>query len=276
MTSLESKKILSEKTSEINSKLQKDIFTLTKDTNSRCNKQKNIGNVFDKTTFIQYDIFPQDENEIDFLLDFSKILGISNYDPKITDWQFQNRDRLIDIGIDDDILRRRKDIIEKNEKQENNQNYHMKMVVDNLSYRLERHGCIAPSKDIVKKLTNKNFKNNKKEYNYYDVINTEEKFIKENEIQEKNEKNNEDLDKDDDENSTHEQNFYDLNDPFIDDGLIDEDDASHNNNILFKLTLKPGNYTEQEILNNYYRNEKENENKIFKTKKVKNREEPKR
>jgi hypothetical protein len=66
----------------------------------------------------------------------------------------------------------------------------------------------------------------------------------------------------------YEDNFYDKNDPFIDDEL---DNTSEDNELLYKLSLEPGNYTEQEILNNLKKNmRKLSRTSTKKKKKIKN------
>ena len=67
-------------------------------------------------------------------------------------------------------------------------------------------------------------------------------------------------------NNVYEDNFYDKNDPFIDDDL--DNNSSEENAELYKLSLGYGNFSEQDILNNLKRNNRSNS--LKKKKKMKN------
>ncbi|MCF0127326.1 MAG: hypothetical protein HUJ70_02095, partial [Pseudobutyrivibrio sp.] len=50
--------------------------------------------IFNKITYIKYHPFSFNDPEIDFLIDYAKILGSVLEDPKMLTWQYNNRDRL--------------------------------------------------------------------------------------------------------------------------------------------------------------------------------------
>ena len=295
-------------------------------------KSKPNKNDFNKIVYVEYeDIFKNKNPEIDFLYDYSKILGVENSDPKIIQWQLANLDRLFKYGIDISILKKRND-------QQNLGIYKMSNIVENISYRLQKHGKLAPSIDVARVLPKRDeeqyqineeeedeedinienedinsknenntisnkmneapLKNNNNENDNNNNINNELKNIKiicddtdkndnnekdkdkENEI--KNE-NNENIDnnintenkisidlnkKSNNQNviNVYEDNFYDKNDPFIDDEL--DNNSSEENELLYKLTLGYGNFSEQDILNNLKKGKRSNS--LKKKKKIKN------
>ena len=281
-------------------------------------------NDFNKIVYVEYeDIFKKPKPEIDFLYDYSKILGSENSDPKIIQWQLANLDRLFKYGIDISLLKKRNN-------QQNLGIYKMSSIVENISYRLQKHGKLAPSIDIARVLPKRDEDlyqvneeeedeeeinienediNSKNENNSNSGLlneaplnnnsNNEVKNIKiindDNEIQnnnivlnlnesekekpeEKNENNNKenennenkvniDLNKKTANNqNVYEDNFYDKNDPFIDDDL--DNNSSEENELLYKLTLGYGNFTEQDILNNLKKNTRTHS--LKKKKKMKN------
>ena len=73
-------------------------------------------------------------------------------------------------------------------------------------------------------------------------------------------------------NPVYEDNFYDKNDPFIDDDL--DNNSSEENELLYKLTLGYGNFTEQDILNNLKKANRNNS--LKKKKKMKKKEKGKK
>ena len=297
-------------------------------------KSKPNKNDFNKIVYVEYeDIFKNKNPEIDFLYDYSKILGVENSDPKIIQWQLANLDRLFKYGIDISILKKRND-------QQNLGIYKMSNIVENISYRLQKHGKLAPSIDVARVLPKRDeeqyqineeeedeedinienedinsknenntisnkmneapLKNNNNENDNNNNINNELKNIKiicddtdkndnnekdkdkENEI--KNE-NNENIDNNINNNNenkisidlnkksnnqnvinVYEDNFYDKNDPFIDDEL--DNNSSEENELLYKLTLGYGNFSEQDILNNLKKGKRSNS--LKKKKKIKN------
>ena len=310
-----------EKEEEISEKIDEEKLALEYMEKDK-EKLKPNKNDFNKIVYVEYeDIFKKIKPEIDFLYDYSKILGSENSDPKVIQWQLANLDRLFKYGIDISVLKKRNN-------QQNLGIYKMSNIVENISYRLQKHGKLAPSIDIARVLPkrdeeqypineeeedeedinienedinskndnnsgpineaplNNNNSNNeiknikiindiddKNDNNNINNINDNEK--EKNEI--KNEDNNNnienkisiDLNKKANNNqngyNAYEDNFYDKNDPFIDDDL---DNSSEENELLYKLTLGYGNFTEQEILNNLKRNTKTNS--LKKKKKIKN------
>ena len=292
-------------------------------------KLKPNKNDFNKITYLEYeDVFKKNTPEIDFLYDYSKILGSENSDPKVIHWQLANLDRLFKYGIDISILKKRND-------QQNLGIYKMSNIVENISYRLQKHGKLAPSIDIARllpkrdeeqyqlneeeedeediniedeDLNSKNEKNNNtgqlneaplnnnndnntnNEIKNIKIINDNDN-INENNInnnisninekeKEKDENKNEEINNENkisidlnkkatnnqNANNIYEDNFYDKNDPFIDDDL--DNNSSEENELLYKLTLGYGNFSEQAIMNNLKKNTRNNS--LKKKKKMKN------
>ena len=114
-------------------------------------KQK-LNDEFNKITYIKYDIpnFNSYE-ETDFLFDYCKILGPEKIDSKLNQWQVMNKDRLFPYGIHVvDLMNR------INNSQPKGANNKLDSVISNLNYRLQRHGRLAPTKDIARRLDKKN------------------------------------------------------------------------------------------------------------------------
>ena len=283
-------------------------------------------NDFNKIVYVEYeDIFKKEKPEIDFLYDYSKILGSDNSDPKIIQWQLANLDRLFKYGIDISVLKKRNN-------QQNLGIYKMSSIVENISYRLQKHGKLAPSIDIARVLPKRDeteFAINEEEEDEEDINLENEDINSKNDInsnlvnepplnnnevkhikiiddtENKNEninninninsnesnnlpnlieadkgkenENNEnkisiDLNKKAVNNPVYEDNFYDKNDPFIDDDL--DNNSSEENELLYKLTLGYGNFTEQDILNNLKKANRNNS--LKKKKKMKKKEKGKK
>ena len=283
-------------------------------------------NDFNKIVYVEYeDIFKKEKPEIDFLYDYSKILGSDNSDPKIIQWQLANLDRLFKYGIDISVLKKRNN-------QQNLGIYKMSSIVENISYRLQKHGKLAPSIDIARVLPKRDeteFAINEEEEDEEDINIENEDINSKNDInsnlvnepplnnnevkhikiiddtENKNEninninninsnesnnlpnlieadkgkenENNEnkisiDLNKKAPNNPVYEDNFYDKNDPFIDDDL--DNNSSEENELLYKLTLGYGNFTEQDILNNLKKANRNNS--LKKKKKMKKKEKGKK
>ena len=315
--------IKNEKEEELSEKIDEEKLKLEYQEKDK-EKLKINKNDFNKIVYVEYeDIFKKPKPEIDFLYDYSKILGSENSDPKIIQWQLANLDRLFKYGIDISLLKKRNN-------QQNLGIYKMSSIVENISYRLQKHGKLAPSIDIARVLPKRDEDlyqvneeeedeeeinienediNSKNENNSNSGLlneaplnnnsNNEVKNIKiindDNEIQnnnivlnlnesekekpeEKNENNNKenennenkvniDLNKKTANNqNVYEDNFYDKNDPFIDDDL--DNNSSEENELLYKLTLGYGNFTEQNILNNLKKNTRTHS--LKKKKKMKN------
>ena len=283
-------------------------------------------NDFNKIVYVEYeDIFKKEKPEIDFLYDYSKILGSDNSDPKIIQWQLANLDRLFKYGIDISVLKKRNN-------QQNLGIYKMSSIVENISYRLQKHGKLAPSIDIARVLPKRDeteFAINEEEEDEEDINIENEDINSKNDInsnlvnepplnnnevkhikiiddtENKNEninninninsnesnnlpnlieadkgkenENNEnkisiDLNTKAANNPVYEDNFYDKNDPFIDDDL--DNNSSEENELLYKLTLGYGNFTEQDILNNLKKANRNNS--LKKKKKMKKKEKGKK
>ena len=110
-------------------------------------KSKPNKNDFNKIVYIEYEdlLLKKPAPEIDFLYDYSKILGSQNSDPKIIQWQLANLDRLFKYGIDISVLKKRND-------QQNLGIYKMSNIIENISYRLQKHGKLAPTIDVARVL----------------------------------------------------------------------------------------------------------------------------
>ena len=280
-------------------------------------------NDFNKISYVSYeDIFKKLKPELDFLYDYSKILGPENNDPKTIQWQLSNLDRLFKYGIDISVLKKRN-------KEQSSGHFKMSNVLENISYRLQKHGRLAPMIDIARDLPKRseeeqiqineeeedeedinienedinngesqsdNFKkveekninkeaqlnmnnNNSSVNDINNIINTDKINLDNNinpiNLIDNNNVNllNINLNKDKKTNNPngyngYEDNFYDKNDPFIDDEL---DNTSEENDLLYKLSLEPGNYSEQEILSNLKKNLKKlSRSTVKKKKKMKN------
>ncbi len=285
-------------------------------------KLKPNKNDFNKISYINYeDLFKKLKPELDFLYDYSKVLGPENNDPKTIQWQLANLDRLFKYGIDISVLKKRN-------KEQSSGHFKMSNVLENISYRLQKHGRLAPIIDIARDLPkrsdeeqfpineeeedeedinienedinngespsdnykkiennnniNKQLNNNLNNNGIINIINTDKINLDENNnnnpinlLNNNPDENllNINLNKDKKTNNPngyngYEDNFYDKNDPFIDDEL---DNTSEENEFLYKLSLEPGNYSEQEILNNLKKNlRKISRNSVKKKKKMKN------
>ena len=278
------------------------------------NKEKLMPNKndFNKITYVKYNLLKKEKPEIDFLYDYSKILGPKNNDPKIIQWQLLNLDRLFKYGIDITVLKKRN-------KEQSSGHFKMSNVLENISYRLQKHGRLAPSCDIARilpKRSEEELQINEEEEDDENDINIENEEINNGDSQSSNFKkdnnnnqnitflqtnicNNDNINittnnelnlKIEDNNpindesnininlnkknnnpngyNGYEDNFYDKNDPFIDDEL---DNTSEENEYLYKLSLEPGNYSEQEILNNLKKNmRKTSRSTVKKKKKINN------
>ena len=225
-------------------------FNQEKEREKEQNKM-NIINEFNKITYINYDISNHYSFDIDFLFDYCKILGSEKNDSKLIQWQVMNKDRLFIYGLNMAELMER-----INKSQPKGANSKLDTIISNLNYRLQRHGRLAPTKDIARKLDKK----------FDDQLPLEEEEadndidieIEEDIAEDKNNNmnNNEEGNENNIANNNNvnnknlvQENYYDINDPFIDDNL-DEISEGEDNKLLFKLKLKPGNYTESEIMNN--------------------------
>ena len=255
------------------------------------NKQKDSFNLI---TYIEYDLFNTSKNEIDFLYDYSIILGKEKNDEKIIQWQIGNLDRLFKYGIDITILKKRS-------KEQNIHSYDMTDIIKSMTFRLQKHGKLAPSNEITRIFPKyRNHEINKKYKEEEDeiislkngenfetgicssIIDSENNMITSSISDRLNSNDNNRINRNniilsknynlDVKNKEQKisNNFYDKGDPFIDDEL---DNTSEDNELLFKLTLIPGNYTEEEIINNLKKNtqkikkKKEKNIKITKNKK---------
>ena len=312
MTKTEKEEEISEKIDE--AKLALEYMEKDKE------KSKPNKNDFNKIVYVEYqDLFKNKIQEIDFLYDYSKILGSQNSDPKIIQWQLANLDRLFKYGIDISLLKKRND-------QQNLGIYKMSNIIENISYRLQKHGKLAPTIDVARILPKRDEEqyqineeeedeedinienedmNSKNDINTNTGLNNEAPLINNNNSdnnnnlnkikilndtdnsndnnksnndknENKNEENNNenkisiDLNKkpsnNPNANNVYEDNFYDKNDPFIDDDL--DNNSSEENAELYKLSLGYGNFSEQDILNNLKRSNRSNS--LKKKKKMKN------
>ena len=113
-------------------------------------KQK-LKDEFNKITYIEYELPDLNSTEeFDFLFDYCKILGSEKNDSKIYQWQVMNKDRLFPYGVN--VM----DLMSKiNNSQPKGANNKLDSIISNLNYRLQRHGRLAPTKDIARRLDKK-------------------------------------------------------------------------------------------------------------------------
>ena len=148
----------------------------------------------------------------EFLFDYSKLLIKEKlYDPQILYWQIEYSSLLKPFGLNFSFLKKKME--EKNKKY-----YKYDTFMNQITYRLEKHGQLAPIKEIAKHLTEEDMK-----------------------------------DKDNNERNPNEINYYDQNDSFIDDEEAFNGDLNDDTS---KLNLLPGNYSEDMIIKNLNRNKK--------------------
>jgi len=189
-------------------------------------KEKNAlysTNDFNKITYIDYDKKNLKTSEVDFLFDYSKILGPKNNDTKIIQWQMLNKDRLFPYGIDITLLTERINKLQKNGSNK------MNNIISNLNYRMQRHGRLAPTKDIARKLQKKSIDEQMPLVEEEEIDGDKEIDIEHEDILD--EKNNKDKENDKSSNTFYngnEENYYDINDPFIDDNLDETSEVDDN------------------------------------------------
>ena len=199
-----------------------------------------LNNEFNKITYIEYMIDLSSSPEIDFLFDYCKILGPENNDSKLINWQMMNKDRLFPYGIHVvDLVSRMNNSLPKgiNNKLDN--------IISNLNYRLQRHGRLAPTKDIARRLEKKSEDQMplmEEDEGEKDIDLDQEEDINQNEENNNNGANS--VNK-----NVFQDNFYDKNDPFIDDSLDDKSEGEESR-LTHKITLVAGNYTENAVLKN--------------------------
>ncbi len=209
--------------------------------------KKKLNDEFNKITYIEYEIpNPNSPEEIDFLFDYCKILCSDKNDSKIYQWQVMNKDRLFPYGVN--VM----DLMSKiNNSLPKGANNKLDNIISNLNYRLQRHGRLAPTKDIARRLDKKSEDQlpldeeegeNEADIELEEDINTNEDMANNNTNNNTNTNNN-------NIKNVIQENYYDINDPFIDDNL-DELSEGDDNKLLFKITLPPGNYTENQIMKN--------------------------
>ena len=221
-----------------------DYFNKEKEKEKEEIKQK-LNDEFNKITYIKYEIpnFNSYE-ETDFLFDYCKILGSENVDSKLNQWQVMNKDRLYPYGIHVvDLMNRINNSLPKGA------NNKLDSVISNLNYRLQRHGRLAPTKDIARRLDKKNddqMQLLEEEEGENDIDLAQDDDINTNEVN-NNTNNNTNTNNINNKNVVQD-NFYDINDPFIDDNL-DELSDGDDNKLLLKIKLPQGNYPENVIMN---------------------------
>ena len=204
-------------------------------------KQK-LKDEFNKITYIEYELPDLNSTEeFDFLFDYCKILGSEKNDSKIYQWQVMNKDRLFPYGVN--VM----DLMSKiNNSQPKGANNKLDSIISNLNYRLQRHGRLAPTKDIARRLDKKSDEQIEEEEGENDA---------DIELEEDINNNNEDTNNNNGANNPNniknimQENYYDINDPFIDDNL-DELSDGEDNKLLYKITLAQGSYTESQIMQN--------------------------
>ena len=154
----------------------------------------------------------KEKTSLEFLFDYSKVLIKEKlFDPQILYWQIEYSTLLKPLGLNFSFLKKKME--EKNKKY-----YKYDTLINQITYRLEKHGQLAPIKEIAKHLTEDDMK-----------------------------------DKDNNERNPNEINYYDQNDSFIDDEEAFNGDLNDDTS---KLNLLPGNYSEDMIIKNLNRNKK--------------------
>ena len=154
----------------------------------------------------------KEKTSLEFLFDYSKVLIKEKlFDPQILYWQIEYSTLLKPLGLNFSYLKKKME--EKNKKY-----YKYDTLINQITYRLEKHGQLAPIKEIAKHLTEEDMK-----------------------------------DKDNNERNPNEINYYDQNDSFIDDEEAFNGDLNDDTS---KLNLLPGNYSEDMIIKNLNRNKK--------------------
>ena len=222
-----------------------DYFNKEKEKEKEEIKQK-LNDEFNKITYIKYEIpnFNSYE-ETDFLFDYCKILGSENVDSKLNQWQVMNKDRLYPYGIHVvDLMNRINNSLPKGA------NNKLDSVISNLNYRLQRHGRLAPTKDIARRLDKKNddqMQLLEEEEGENDIDLAQDDDINTNEVNNNTNNNSTNTNNINNKNVVQD-NFYDINDPFIDDNL-DELSDGDDNKLLLKIKLPQGNYPENVIMN---------------------------
>ena len=218
-------------------------------------------NYFNSITYIEYNLFNSSKSEIDFLFDYSKILGKENNDPKIFQWQVSNSHNLYINGIDMSFLEKRsKDNITKLYKLPN-------------SYIIEKYKKTISSSDNITPLKKNNKddvllinKDKKSIENEISVNNNNIEMQDKNALEENNQSNiNNDVEIKLDEilspinnvnsnNKENNTNMNTFNENIYSHCIYEKDESlySENNCMIsnknIKIDLKPGNYTEEEIL----------------------------
>ena len=118
---------------------------------------------------IQYGKLSSIKEPIAFLFDYSKFLIKEKlYDPQIMNWQIENSLLLKQMGLNFSFIKKKME-------EQNKHYYKYDNFISQLSYRLEKHGQLAPLKEISRPINedeiveNKEGDNQKKitEINYY-------------------------------------------------------------------------------------------------------------
>ncbi|MCQ2818290.1 MAG: hypothetical protein MJ252_13565 [archaeon] len=184
---------------------------------------------------MEYNLNPKNSSTVDFLYDYTKELSKRKLaDPQIFNWIIENSLFLKATGVNMGYI--------KNQVHEVNKRYfRYDTFMNQIQYRLDKHGCLAPLKDIAKKLSNEELE--EAEFEEEPENEGEEEHSEEITLKADAEKFKENLKK------RPEANYYNQNDPFIDDSGDVENYG--NNETLYQLLriIPPGNYDEEEILN---------------------------
>lgn len=132
---------------------------------------------------ISYENIAKLKGPIAYLFDYSKLLiHLKLYDPQILNWQIENSLLLKQMGLNFSFI--------KSKIEEQNKHYYKyENIISQMSYRLEKHGQLAPLRDISRKIDDEEIKaqesgeNQKKipEINYYNqndsFIDDEEAYV---------------------------------------------------------------------------------------------------
>ena len=240
---MEDKKIIEGKITE---EILGEIFKEVEKDDINNNNNKFYNNI----TYINYLLKNKSKPELDFLFDYSKVLGLENNDPKLIHWTLNNLDKLYLYGFDLTLLENKikesKEIykindypylIEKNKKNINS-------FKDNLPKNRNKEEIFIISKDRTRR-------NNNINENEFSQIQTKN-ILYESNSNEINEIHIEDLSSPisliEKENKNKAENDYHI---YEYDSFNSE---LTNKNEYLNISLEPGNYSEDEILNNIKRN----------------------
>lgn len=125
---------------------------------------------------IQYGKLSSIKEPIAFLFDYSKFLIKEKlYDPQIMNWQIENSLLLKQMGLNFSFIKKKME-------EQNKHYYKYDNFISQLSYRLEKHGQLAPLKEISRpinedELVEKKEGDNQKKITEVNYYNQNDSFI---------------------------------------------------------------------------------------------------